>query len=202
MNGVAPLRGIYALVDPGVVEAVGFTEALLRAGVRVFQVRAKDGIDGATLIAIVSRVRVAGGCTIVNDDIGLARLADGVHLGQEDIAAIDLHEVRSALGKRIIGLSCGTPQEAAAADPRLVDYVGVGPLYATATKRDAGPPIGVDGARAVIAATSLPCAAIGGIGLDQLADVRATGAVMAAMASALVSDDPESTARACVDRWG
>jgi len=170
--------------------------------VRLFQVRAKDGIDGATLIAIVSRVRAAGGITLVNDDIGLARLADGVHLGQEDAAAFDLHEVRSALGKRIIGLSCGTPEEARAVDLRLVDYLGVGPLYATSTKADAGSPIGIDGARAVIDATSLPCAAIGGITYQRLDAVRESGAVMAAMASALVCDDPEAMARACVERWG
>jgi thiamine-phosphate pyrophosphorylase len=170
--------------------------------VRLFQVRAKDGIDGATLIAIVSRVRAAGGLTIVNDDIGLARLADGVHLGQEDAAAIDLREVRRALGKRVIGLSCGTPEEARAADSQLVDYLGVGPLFVTATKADAGAPIGIAGARAVIEATALPCAAIGGISLERLPLVRESGAVMAAMASALVCKDPESAARACVELWG
>lgn len=196
------LRGIYALVDPERVEPVAFTEALLRGGVRLIQVRAKSGIDGATLLAIVGRVRAVGGITIVNDDVGLARLADGVHLGQEDAAAVDVPALRAALGSRIIGLSCGTPQEARAADPALFDYIGVGPIFATPSKSDAGLPIGVSGVRAVVEATGLPSAAIGGIGLENLPRVRETGAAMAAVISALVCEDPEAAARAFVARWG
>jgi thiamine-phosphate pyrophosphorylase len=196
------LRGVYALIDPDRVEPIGFTEALLRGGIRLVQVRAKNGIDAATLIAIVTRVRAAGGATIVNDDVSLARLADGVHLGQEDAAELDLRQVRTGLGSRIIGLSCGTPQEARAADPALIDYVGVGPVFGTPSKADAGLPIGINGVRAVVEATSLPCAAIGGIGLDSIARVRETGATMAAVISALVCDDPEPVARELIARWG
>ena len=204
-SGDAPrsrLRGVYALVDPDRVEPIAFTEALLRAGIRLIQIRAKSGIDGYTLVAIVQRVRAAGGLAIVNDDIALARSADGVHLGQEDAAALDLAQVRSALGDRIIGLSCGTPQEARAIEPGLVDYIGVGPVFATGSKHDAGLPIGINGVRAVTQATSLPCAAIGGIGPATIARVRESGATMAAVISALVCDDPESAARALVDAWG
>ena len=154
----ARLRGVYALFDPLAVEPIGFIEALLRGGIRIVQIRAKAGIDGATLIAIVTRVRAAGGIAILNDDVGLARLADGVHLGQEDAAALDMPSVRRAFGPRIIGLSCGTPQEARDADPTLFDYVAAGPLFATTTKEDAGLPIGISGARAVVEATTLPCA--------------------------------------------
>lgn len=204
-SGDAPrsrLRGVYALVDPGRVEPIAFTEALLRAGIRLIQIRAKNGIDGYTLVAIVQRVRAAGGLAIVNDDIALARSADGVHLGQEDAAALDLAQVRSALGERIIGLSCGTPQEARAVDPALVDYIGVGPVFATGSKHDAGLPIGINGVRAVAQATALPCAAIGGIGRANIARVRESGATMAAVISALVCDDPEAAARELVDAWG
>src|ERR1700761_323980 len=125
-SGDAPrsrLHGVYALVDPAYGEPVAFTEAVLRGGIRLFQVRAKAGIDAATLLAIVNRVRDAGGIALINDDVRLARIADGVHLGQEDAATIDLTELRSALRGAIIGLSCGTPAEARAADPALVDYV-------------------------------------------------------------------------------
>ncbi|MDB5026898.1 MAG: bifunctional hydroxymethylpyrimidine kinase/phosphomethylpyrimidine kinase, partial [Candidatus Eremiobacteraeota bacterium] len=66
---------------------------------------------------------------------------------------------------------------------------------------DAGLPIGVSGARAVAQASSLPCAAIGGIGLETIARVRETGAAMAAVISALVCDDVEAAARALVERW-
>jgi thiamine-phosphate pyrophosphorylase len=203
-SGDAPrsrLRGVYALVDPDRVEPVAFTEALLRGGIRLVQVRAKGGIDGTTLIAVVGRVRAAGGVVLVNDDVRLARLADGVHLGQEDAALLDLRELRSALGDGIIGLSCGTPQEARAADPALVDYVGAGPVFASPSKHDAGLPIGISGVRAVVDATPLPCAAIGGIALETIARVRETGAAMAAVIGALICDDVESAARALVARW-
>lgn len=203
-SGDAPrsrLRGVYALVDPALVEPIAFTEALLRGGIRLIQIRAKDGIDGATLVAVVGRVRAAGGLTLVNDDVRLARLADGVHLGQEDAAGLDLPSLRRAMRDGLIGLSCGTPQEARAADPALVDYVGAGPLFATASKDDAGLPIGVNGVRAVVDATHLPCAAIGGIGLANLGRARESGAAMAAVLSALVRDDAEAAARALVERW-
>jgi thiamine-phosphate pyrophosphorylase len=203
-SGDAPrsrLRGVYALVDPERVEPIAFTEALLRGGIRLIQVRAKGGIDGATLLAIVGRVRAAGGLALVNDDVRLARLADGVHLGQEDAALLDLPQLRRALGTAVIGLSCGTPQEARAADPALVDYVAAGPAFATPSKHDAGLPIGLSGVRAVALATALPCAAIGGIGAATIARVPQTGAQMAAVISALVCDDVEAAARDLVLRW-
>ncbi len=203
-SGDAPrsrLRGVYALVDPDRVEPVAFTEALLRGGIRLIQIRAKSGIDGATLIALVTRVRAAGGIAIVNDDVRLARLADGVHLGQEDAAALDVRAVRAALRDGIIGLSCGTPEEARAADPALIDYIGAGPAFATPSKDDAGLPIGLSGIRAVAEATPLPCAAIGGIGLANVARVRETGARMAAVLSGLMQGDPESAARELIVRW-
>lgn len=189
------------MVDPDRVEPIAFTEALLRGGIRLIQVRAKSGIDGATLIAIVGRVRAASGLALVNDDVRLARLADGVHLGQEDAALLDLPALRRALGTAVIGLSCGTPKEARAADPALVDYVAAGPAFATPSKHDAGLPIGLSGVRAVASATSLPCAAIGGIGAATIGRVRETGAQMAAVISALVCDDVEAAARELVARW-
>ncbi|HTW84772.1 MAG TPA: thiamine phosphate synthase [Candidatus Sulfotelmatobacter sp.] len=199
----ARLHGIYALVDPASAEPIAFIEALLRGGIRLIQIRAKDGIDGTTLVALVDRVRAAGGIAILNDDVGLARLADGVHLGQEDAAQYDLAELRTALGPRqIIGLSCGTPQEAARVDPALIDYVGVGPVFATGSKHDAGLPIGISGTRAVVAASPVPCAAIGGIGPATIERARETGAAMAAVLSALTVADPAAAARALVARWG
>ena len=203
-SGDAPrslLRGVYALLDPDRVEPIAFTETLLRAGIRLVQVRAKNGIDGATLIAIVARVREAGGVTLVNDDVRLARLADGVHLGQEDAAELDLPALRSALRGAIIGLSCGTPAEARAADPALVDYVGIGPVFATPSKHDAGLPIGIGGVRAVAEATTLPCAAIGGIDLRTIVRARETGCAMAAVMGALICDDVEGAARTLIARW-
>jgi thiamine-phosphate diphosphorylase len=174
----------------------------LRGGIRLVQVRAKGGLAIDLLDALVARVRAAGGTAIVNDDVSLALRADGVHLGQEDAAEHDLRALRARLGARAIGLSCGTPAEARAVDPVLIDYIGVGPIFATGSKADAGGPIGVNGVRVVVAATALPAAAIGGITLAGLPYVRETGAAMAAVISALANaSDPETTARAFVRGW-
>lgn len=196
------LRGVYALVEPERREPEAFIDALLAGGIRLVQIRAKNGISRERLGAIVARVRAAGGITIVNDDVELAHVADGVHLGQEDAALHDLRALRDRLGSRIIGLSCGTAAEARAADPMLIDYVGVGPVFATRSKADAGPPIGVSGVRAVVAATTLPTAAIGGIDRTTIPRVRDTGAAMAALISACYAGrDAVATARALVQAW-
>ncbi len=198
----ARLKGVYALVEPQRRELEPFVRALLEGGIRLFQVRAKDGISAERLTAIVELVRAAGGLTLVNDDVGLAELADGVHLGQEDAALHDLVGLRARLGQRVIGLSCGVPSEARAADPAVVDYVGVGPLFATGSKPDAGLPIGVSGARAVIRATTLPAAVIGGIDLAGIPRALETGARMAAVISACYAgEDAAETARALVAAW-
>ncbi len=198
----ARLRGIYALVDPARGALEPFVDALLRGGVRLFQVRAKNGIRRDELSRLAERVRRAGGLTIVNDDVALADAVDGVHLGQEDAALHDLQAVRARLGARIIGLSCGTPAEARAAAAAGLDYIGVGPMFPTGSKRDAGSPIGVNGVRAVIRASSLPAAAIGGISAERMPQVRETGAAMAAVISACYAgEDPAAAARALVDAW-
>ncbi len=196
------LHGIYAIVEPDRGPLEPFVEALLAGGIRLFQVRAKSGIARSTLAAVVAMVRAADGVMLVNDDVAAARDADGVHLGQEDAALHDLRAVRRHLPDRIIGLSCGTPAEAREVDPAIVDYIGVGPLFATGSKADAGAPIGVGGVRAVVEATTLPAAAIGGIDLERLPRVRETGAAMAAIISALSRPaDVTATARAFVAAW-
>lgn len=198
----APLTGIYALLEPQRhADPLVYLDALLRGGIRIVQLRAKGGCDAAFVDALTARVRAVGGIAIVNDDVDLAMRADGVHLGQEDAATHELAQLRERLGARVIGLSCGTPREARAAASHA-DYLGVGPIFATGSKSDAGGPIGVNGVRAVVAATALPVAAIGGITLAALPRVRESGAAMAAVISALAgAADPEATARAFVRAW-
>jgi len=199
---LAALHGIYALVDPEQRPAEPFVADLLAGGIRLFQIRAKGGLRRETLAAIVTMVRAAGGVTLVNDDVAAAADADGLHVGQGDAALLDLAAVRARLGDGVIGLSCSTPGEARAVDPAIIDYLGIGPLFATATKPDAGLPLGVNGVRAVVAATRLPTAAIGGIDLARLPRVRETGATMVAIISALSSaTDVTATARALVTAW-
>ena len=197
------LRGVYALIDPAAhAEPLAYLDALLRGGIRLVQIRAKSGIGLELLRGVIARIRAAGGIAIVNDDVETALEADGVHLGQEDLAGHDLRALRARLGARAIGLSCGTPAEARALPTGLVDYVGAGPIFATASKGDAGGPIGVNGVRVVVEATALPVAAIGGISLASLPRVRETGATMAAVISALAAaPDPEAAARQFVQAW-
>jgi thiamine-phosphate pyrophosphorylase len=128
--------------------------------------------------------------------------ADGLHVGQEDAAQLDLAAVRARLGPRVLGISTGGPGEARAALAAGADYVGIGPMFATGSKLDAGPAIGAQGVEAVVRSVTIPVVAIGGITLERLPEVRATGAAMAAVISALAgARDPVRAARAMHDAW-
>jgi thiamine-phosphate pyrophosphorylase len=197
------LKGIYAILDaPLSSDLEGLAAAVLTAGVRLVQYRDKGGIDRQRLARLHAATTAAGATLIVNDDLEAALHADGLHLGQEDLAACDAASLRSRLGTRLLGISCATAQEARIATHLGADYVGVGPYHATATKDDAGPAIGAAGIARVAEATALPVAAIGGIGLTDLAGVYAAGAKMAAIASAIArAVTPHDAARELVLAW-
>ncbi len=197
------LSGIYGVLDRGLTDRpLDLLEALLAGGVRVFQYRAKMGVERSVVRAMLERTRASGAVLIVNDDLEAALEADGWHAGQEDVAERDLRDVRRQLGTRLFGLSCGVADEAITAERFGADYVGVGPYAATATKLDAGPAIGAAGVRAVVAATQLPVVAIGGIDASNLGDVVRSGARMAAIVSAFArADDPRALAAELVSRW-
>jgi thiamine-phosphate pyrophosphorylase len=197
------LSGIYALVDRELVsDPLKFVVSVLAAGVRLVQYRAKGGVDRELVRRLRVRTRQAGAVLIVNDDRAAALDADGLHVGQEDVAALDASALRAQLRGLILGISCATPEEAARAAALGADYLGVGPFARTATKADAGPPIGEAGLRRVTEATKLPVAAIGGIELSNLEAVVRGGAAMAAVAGAISHGaDPFVEARALVLRW-
>jgi thiamine-phosphate pyrophosphorylase len=198
------VRGIYAIVNEGDRDPVLVARAALHAGVRIVQYRAKHGIVAATAVALRRATLECGALCIMNDDAESALLYDfdGVHVGPDDRGFADVACLREILGERLIGVSCGTVAEAVAAEAGGADYLGVGAVYPTATKADAGEPIGIDGLKSVAAATTLPVAAIGGIGLTQLAEVRATGVAMAAVVSAISgARDPQAAAEALVFAW-
>ena len=197
------LHGIYAIVNEG-PDAVAIARAALTAGVAILQYRAKNGIDALHLEQLRELTIDAGALLIVNDDwrAALAFDCDGVHLGPDDDGFAAVAPVRAALGDRLIGLSCGTLPEAQAANAQDLDYIGVGAVYATASKADAGEPIGIEGLRRIAAAGRYPVAAIGGIGLSEIEAVRASGVAMAAVISAIAAaPDPGAAARALVERW-
>jgi len=198
------VRGIYVVVNEGDRDPVAVARAALHAGVRIVQYRAKGGIVPETAIALRRATLACGALCIMNDDADAAARYDfdGVHVGPDDRGFADVAGLREILGARLIGVSCGTVDEALAAEAGGADYLGVGAVYPTATKPDAGEPIGIAGLRRIAGATALPVAAIGGIGLAQLAEVRATGVAMAAVVSAIAgARDPQAAAEALVRAW-
>jgi thiamine-phosphate pyrophosphorylase len=197
------LHGIYVIINEDARAPVLACDAL-DAGVKVLQYRAKDGINVHRVEVLRQHTRAHGALLIVNDDwrAALAYDCDGVHLGPDDEGFAAIARVRAALGDRLIGLSCGTIDEVRFANAQDVDYIGVGAVFATASKADAGAPIGIAGLRAIVAESRNPVAAIGGIGLAQIDEVRLTGVAMVALISAVAdARDPKDAARTLVERW-
>ena len=124
---------------------------------------------------------------IINDyaDIALAVEADGVHLGQDDLP---LREARKIMGRRIIGISTHSLEQAKEAEAGGADYIGFGPVFPTTTK-DAGAPKGVDILTIIKQNCSIPVVAIGGISSGTIADVMNAGADAVAVATAICKGD-------------
>ncbi|MCS7234535.1 MAG: thiamine phosphate synthase [Armatimonadota bacterium] len=126
---------------------------------------------------------------VVNDrvDVALAAEADGAHVGDDDLPVVD---VRRLLGPdRVVGASAGTVEDAVRAEREGADYLGVGPVFPTGTKPDAGAAIGVDGLRAIARAVRIPVVGIGGITADNAAEVIRAGAAGVAVISAVADAD-------------
>ncbi|MCL4506212.1 MAG: thiamine phosphate synthase [Chloroflexi bacterium] len=164
-------------------------QAAVRGGVTVLQIREKH-LTTRELVRAALELRAwareAGVPFIINDrvDVALAVDADGVHLGPDDMA---LETARRILGHtRIIGVSAGTQDEAREAARGGADYIGVGAVYNTASKSDAGAPIGVDGFAAIARSVRIPAVAIGGLSVDNVAPVIMAGAAGVAVISAIV----------------
>ncbi len=181
-------------------DLIDLTMAAVKGGVTLVQLREKHRPRGQVVdLARALKDRLTGSAValVINDDaeVALAAGADGVHLGQDDS---DAAAVRALLGPdRILGFSAGDLAEAERVDRSIMDYVGVGPVYPTGSKADAGPAIGTQGLRELRAALDLPLVAIGGIDHAHAAEVMATGVEGIAVVSAICSaTDPESAARA------
>ena len=198
------LRGIYALVDASAPDPVRLTHAVLEGGVRIVQYRAKAGIDPQDARAMRDLTHQYDALFILNDDWrGVERFdADGAHLGPDDAPQSEVPMIRERLRGRILGLSCGTESEARTAERLRADYLGVGCIFRTTSKADAGEPIGIEGLRRVAAASALPIAAIGGINSANIGQIAACGVAMAAVLSAFsTSANPGAVAQELVARW-
>lgn len=180
---------------------VDVVKAMIDGGIRIIQYREKRPDKSLpqmveTCRAIRALTREAGVLFIVNDypDIALLVDADGVHVGQDDFSVAD---VRQLMGPdALIGLSTRNLAHERAARTSGADYIGVGPIFSTQTKTDAGDPVGLSYLDAVVKNSPLPFVAIGGIKERNLTEVLAHGAKTIAMITEIVaSPDIAATVR-------
>lgn len=174
--------------------------AALRGGAPAIQLRMKDA--PAREMAEVARTllaetRAAGALLFINDrvDVAIAVGADGAHVGQDDLPA----EAARRIAPRgfLLGVSAETVELAHRAEADGADYVGVGPVYATGSKADAGDAIGVGRIAEVASAVRIPVVGIGGITIANAPAVVHAGAAGVAVISAVMrADDPEAAVRA------
>ncbi len=167
-------------------------EEAVKGGATIVQLREKD-CSTAEFVALASRLKAALASLriplIINDriDVALAVDADGVHIGQSDMP----YEIaRRLLGKdKIIGLSVETMDEVTKANALDVDYIGVSPVYSTATKTDTLPPFDLEGLKHAAELSRHRIVGIGGMNENTVGDVIACGIEGVAVVSAIVSAD-------------
>jgi thiamine-phosphate pyrophosphorylase len=168
--------------------------AAVRGGATSVQVRLKMATPREVVEIASAIVRKVSVPVIVNDraDIALAAGAAGVHVGEADLPVSAIR--RFAPVNFIIGASLGGNAELANA--KEADYVGIGPLFATDSKGDAGKAIGIEGFRKLAVLSGRPAVAVGGLSADRAAQVMAAGGAGVGVINAIFSgDDPEGAAR-------
>jgi thiamine-phosphate pyrophosphorylase len=207
MNGGWPRFDLYVITDAVLAPGrphVEIARAALAGGADAVQLRDKTA-TAQNLCAAASEIqpmaRKFGAVFLVNDRVDVAWVtgADGAHLGQEDLP---VREARRLLPRPLIlGVSAGTADEGRRAAREGADYIGVGPIFPTPTKPDAGEAIGPDRLAAIVRAVGVPVVAIGGIDHENVAAVIRAGAAGAAVVSAVVSAaDMAAAARALKTR--
>ena len=177
-------------------------EDALKGGITLFQFRekGKGALEGKEKLELA--IKLKNLCKkynvpfIVNDDIELALEidADGVHVGQNDLG---VDEIRKLIPNKIIGLSIGNEEELKQSKVEYVDYVGVGPVYVTQSKDDAGGAIGYEGLELMRKLLpQMPLVAIGGIQTQHIKDVMKTNVDGVSIISAIsYSNNIENTVR-------
>lgn len=196
---------LYLVTDTAMTQLHGLDATLraaVRGGVTVVQLRDHDACD-REFVALgrlaLAALRGSGVPLILNDRVHLVEEvgAQGAHVGQSDLDPVN---ARAVLGPTAyLGLSCHTVAQVAAAcalPTGTVDYLGLGPVWATGTKTDHAAPLGPERLRDLAAATSLPSVAIGGIDADRAGSLVGTGVTGLAVVSAVCgAPDPEQAAR-------
>lgn len=181
------LKGLYCITADGFSKGrnnIDVVKSMIEAEVKIIQYREKDKsfIDMYRECAKIREMTKEAGVTfIVNDHVDMAVMlkADGVHIGQDDYP---VEKVRELVGKdMIIGLSTHSPKQAQEALKQDIDYIGVGPIYKTHTKKDVCDAVGLEYLEYVIKNIHIPYVAIGGIKEHNLDQVLSTGAKCVSM---------------------
>ncbi|MBF8265165.1 MAG: ThiE [Dehalococcoidia bacterium] len=165
---------------------------MLEASIKVIQYREKDfpmQQKYRECLSIRDLTAQYGACFIVNDDVHLALAveSDGIHVGQDDLPA---EKVRELVGdKMLVGLSTHSAEQAdKAVKSGIADYIGVGPLFQTFTKKDVMPPVGLGYLDYIVSHQQIPFVAIGGIKESNVAEVIEHGATCICMVTEIVGD--------------
>lgn len=171
--------GLYLVMTNPVVGYERCCEAAVKAGVRIVQLRMKDAPRDEIVATARALRRITAGTDtifIVNDDPSIAAEAgaDGVHVGQGDMPVAEVRRQYPSL--RIVGLSTHNMAQAEASIAAKPDYIGVGPVHATPTKKIPDPTLGVEQAAKMIARVPYPAVAIGGIDGGNLPEIIRAGA--------------------------
>jgi len=201
------LPRLYPIIDVSFFTAqsdptaalVRFAQELLHGGATLIQYRNKSA-NARQMLSHARELRRAtynSAKLIMNDrsDLCLAAGFDGVHLGQDDLSPAAARQIFSAARKEQlwIGFSTHNPQQVQEADSFPVDYIAVGPVFATASKVNPDPVIGLEGVRQARRATARPLVAIGGITKGNCLEVMAAGADSVAVISDLIESPRKST---------
>lgn len=188
--------GLYFIIDGMYTQDFEkYTQIAIRNKVALIQYRDKDA-DIRTMIGNAQKMqKLASNSStqfVVNDVLEVALLsnADGIHVGQSDESYLN---VRTQIPEKIIGISTMTLEESIEAEELGADYLGVGPIFATQTKTDTPPPIGLVKLKEIVDKITIPIVAIGGINTQNLREVLDTGVHGVAIISAiLTAPDPEN----------
>ena len=199
---------VYLVLDPDLTAQFGMVEtavAAAQAGAGLIQLRAPNWKKRACYdcaIALQKALRPFHIPLIVNDhvDVALAAQADGVHVGQKDLP---IEVVRQLVGPdMIVGLSINNLAQLESMNHHLVDYIGVGPVFATTTKKDADAPIGVSGLSNIAQLSPVPVVGIGGINEERTVEIARTVADGIAVISAICGQvDPGKATRNLLAAW-
>jgi thiamine-phosphate pyrophosphorylase len=195
------LPRFYPILDASLLLRAGisiesFANELYAAGIRFLQYRDKDASDKLFLerAALLRQIFPSSGSfLILNDRVSLVGTAcyEGIHVGQEDFSPA---ETRAILGAKVlIGVSTHGEQQILTAAQSPADYLAIGPVFATSSKQDPDPVVGLEGLRAARALTTKPLVAIGGITRLNCAAVIAAGADSVAVISDLIPGTGVST---------